>query len=80
MANGRSFAEVDAMTMAEVELIFDYWRDYPPANEIAAAVHQVGAFGSKPDVIAEVPEGCWSIEELKRRVPAMRFAARAAVG
>jgi len=32
------------MTMAEVDLVYDYWRDYPPENEIAAAVHGVGVF------------------------------------
>jgi hypothetical protein len=45
MAHGRSFAEVEAMTMAEVGLIYDYWKDYPPDNEILSAVHGVGIFG-----------------------------------
>jgi len=37
------------MTMTEVQLVFDYWKDYPPTNEVTAAVNGVGVFGRKPE-------------------------------
>ena len=55
MAHGRSFAEVDEMTMAEVQLVFDYWMDYPPTNEVTAAVNGAGIF-SKPSGARESEE------------------------
>jgi hypothetical protein len=51
MAAGRSRDEVDEMSWPDVEDIFDYWLEAPPANEILTAVYQVKT--KKPENIAQ---------------------------
>ena len=69
MAHGRSFAEVEEMTMAEVRLIFDYWNDYPPTNEVTAAVNGAGIFSKDrqrdEDTTQPPPVPPKEIEELR---------------
>jgi hypothetical protein len=69
MAAGRSYEYVDEMTLADVELIFDYWNIAPPANETLAIVHRIKPAARRMS-LAQVrdmkpPEGCLSISELK---------------
>jgi hypothetical protein len=41
MANGRSYEEIDEMTLFDIDLIFEYWRDHPTAGAVLRAVHGV---------------------------------------
>jgi hypothetical protein len=71
MAAGRSYEQVDDMTLADVEIIFAYWNKTPPANEILAAVYKVKPQSTARELSVEEikamrpPEGCMSIDELK---------------
>lgn len=33
---GWTFSDIDRLTMADALAIFDYWRDWPPLNELKA--------------------------------------------
>lgn len=71
MAAGRSYEEIDALTIFDVELLFEYWGKTPPANEILAAVYKVKPQTAPRELsVADIsrmrpPEGCLSIDELK---------------
>lgn len=40
MANtGRSYEQIDEMTVFDARMIFDYWSKHPPSNEVLAAVY-----------------------------------------
>jgi hypothetical protein len=41
MAAGRSYDEVEDLTIFDLRLIFDYWAEYPAADEVLRAVYQV---------------------------------------
>jgi hypothetical protein len=69
-ALGRSFAQVDAMTLYEAQIIFDYWAEMPPANEILAAVYSVEKPKQRPLNVDDVrnmavEEGYMTIDELR---------------
>ncbi len=69
MASGRTFEQVDEMTLDDVQIIFDYWNRSPPANEILASVYRVKPSPRRMtvDQVRDMkpPPGCLSIEELK---------------
>jgi hypothetical protein len=62
LAAGRSYEQIDDMCMADVEMIFDHWRDYPTADMLLRAFFDVKP---PPDYDAPPPEGCLSIAELR---------------
>ena len=37
LVSGRSWEQIDEMCLADVELLFDYWREHPPAEDLIAA-------------------------------------------
>jgi hypothetical protein len=71
MANcALSLAQVEEMTLYEARLLFDYWNEAPPANEILAAVHSVEHRKERELTVEDVqnmptPQGCMSIAELR---------------
>jgi hypothetical protein len=41
MASGRSYEDIDRMTLFDVGILFDYWRDHPTADDILKAVYKI---------------------------------------
>ena len=65
-----SLAQVEDMTLYEARLLFDYWAEAPPANEILAAVHSVEKPKQREVSLEDVrampaPQGYMTIEELR---------------
>lgn len=41
MAYGRSYEQIDEMTLFDVEILFEYWKGHPTADDILRAVHKI---------------------------------------
>lgn len=73
MAAGRSLDQVLEMTLYETQILFSYWNEMPPANEILAAVYSVEPSGGPKELTVEdiqnmpVPKDHLSIDELREQ-------------
>lgn len=41
MASGRSYEQIDEMTLFDVAILFDYWRGHPTSDDILKAVYKI---------------------------------------
>jgi hypothetical protein len=47
MASGRSYEQIDEMTLFDIDILFGYWRTHPTTEDILIAVYRIEA--KKPE-------------------------------
>jgi hypothetical protein len=71
MAVGWAYEQVEAMPLFAAQMLFEYWEECPPVNEILAVVHGVKKPETRNLSVDEIkhmptPEGYMSIEQLRQ--------------
>jgi hypothetical protein len=53
MASGRSYEQIEEMTLFDVGILFEYWVEHPTADDILKAVYKIETKKTPP----ETPQG-----------------------
>ncbi|MGH6836539.1 MAG: hypothetical protein ACREC9_13585 [Methylocella sp.] len=41
MAHGRSYEEIEEMTLTDLRFLYDYWADHPTSDDILRSVYRI---------------------------------------